>query len=142
MADVADAIAGFLAGQTSISSIAGNRIYPDKLKQGVTEPAIVFWKVATTHAQTIHGLAGAAECRIEFECSATTRKASRDLAEAIKNELMPGDGTYPIRGEIGGVTFLDVSLDQGQRYYFYPMDDGSDESIYVTTQDFVFNYIE
>lgn len=142
MADVAEAIADFLDDHVAISALIGNRIYPDGIEQDAAMPAIVYWKVATDHEHTVAGLAGSAATRIEFEAYADTRAGSHALAKAIQNALMPRDGTYPIRGLVNGITFLDVMLGQGQRSYDLPPTEGDDERRFVVTQDFVFTHLE
>lgn len=142
MADVAESIAKFLFDDTDIDAFINGRIFPDSIQQAADLPAICYWKVATDHEHTVSGLAGAASTRIEIECHADTRTNSHALAKAIKDSLMPDDGSYPIRGLVNGTTFLDVMLDQGQRSYVIPKEEGSDEYRYIVTQDFVFTHLE
>lgn len=142
MADVADSVAAFLVANSGVNNLIAGRIHTDQLPQGEAKPAIAFWKENTDHTQTIGGLAGAAACRMAFECYAATRSGANALAEAIKDALMPTDESFPIRGVISGTHFLEVNIQQGQRYYAYSDGDGSDEHTYVTIQDFVFTYLE
>lgn len=142
MPSAPDSIAAFLLADTNVAALVADRITPDKIDQGATLPAVAYWIVSVDEEQSIAGRVGCSATRITFESWAETRVGSSNLARVIKRALMPTDESFPIRGDIEGVTFLDVVITQSSRHYQIPRTEGSDEFIYVTSQDFVFTHLE
>lgn len=142
MADVASAVRSYLLNNTgtTLTSIIGDRIYPDAIPQGEVRTSIVYNKISTTHEHVTGsswGLAGMASCRLEFECYASTRSAANNLADVLKRSIIGS-----LRGVYAGINFFDVMIGSGQRTFVDPPTDGSDERRYVTSIEFMVSYFD
>lgn len=142
MASVTQSLVSFLLGKSAITSIVSDRIKPDKIDQNMARPAICFWTYGTDDVQTVAGRVGSAKTQVTVECWAETRTSCQELAKTVKETLMPTDESFPIRGDLSGVTFYDVSVVSGARDYFVSLGDGTEESIYISSQDFSFTHAD
>jgi len=137
MADIGLALRSKLVGTNAVATILGTRIYPDKLPQGGTLPAAVYYGISGTDEGQLSGLLGRAEQRIQIDAYATTRTAANALALAIRDALTSswGRGTW---GPTGATVSVSGCVPEGgERYDTQGLGDGSDEDQYITSRDYL-----
>lgn len=139
MASVESVIHGFLSESASVLALVDSRIYPDDLPQkGATLPAITYYRVSTTHTNTINGSdAGLAQTRLQIDCFGANRAAANSLAETVRLSGIRG-----LLGVTNGVNIRGVAIDSGQSHYVENPTDGSHEKRYVTSTDYMISYFE
>ena len=140
MADLGEAVRGFLIADAGVLALTSTRIYPDVLPQGysvATGGALTYTIIDTIHDHMINGLAGIARSRIEFAAAAKTRVAANAIAEAVRASGLAGT-----TGTVGGVFFESVMLDSGIQTLDERPTDGSQEHRYFTVFDYLIAYQE
>ncbi len=93
MVEITRALRAFLLADATIAAAVGTRIYPQKLPQNVTYPAITILRVSTLRANVLHGAASLARPRYQIDC--WTRETSganaftdaQELGSAVRNRL-------------------------------------------------------
>jgi hypothetical protein len=79
-----------LTGASAVTTIVGDRIYPDFVPEERLLPAISIARASTEYITTIHSsIPQGAFVTLEIWCMAGTRKASEDLANAAMTALGP-----------------------------------------------------
>lgn len=103
-----------LTGHAGLSALVGTRIYPDKLPQNPTYPAIVYQRISTPRAQAISGTVASAAPRFQFSIYAkdasgvTGYDKSIAVATQLRAALLAMTGStvtiHEVRlaGELGG----------------------------------------
>jgi hypothetical protein len=140
MADLGEAIRGFLAADAGVLALVSSRIFPDVLPQGysvATGGALTYTIIDTTHDHMINGLAGIARSRIEFAAFAATRAGANLIAEEVRNSGLAGT-----MGLVGGVYIESVMLDDGIQTLDERPTDGSQQHRYLTVFDYLIAYQE
>ena len=128
----------FFEGESSITAIIGNgdspetcRVYPLKLPQGYTLPAISFQRISTDREHVIDdGPIGWAWARFQFDMWAETYAEARQLTEAVRQAL---DG---YNNKMGSVTVAGAFA-EGERDLYEEQTE-----IYRVTQDYLIPYKE
>lgn len=130
MAEFMEALNSRLNAVTGVTNLVSTRIYPVRLPQDVTYPAV---RVITVDAQRESALdtdMGLVHTRIQVDAYATTYAGSQTLAAALRAALKRASWTQD------AVEVCDALLDNVQ-------DDYEDEAkAYRVRQDFVFMYRE
>lgn len=137
MADIGLALRHKLIGTAAVATILGTRIYPDKLPQGATLPAAVYYGISGTDEPGLAGLLGRADQRIQVDSYASTRTAANALSLAIRDALTSswGRGTW---GPTGSTVSVSGCVPEGgERYDTQGLGDGSDEDQYITSRDYI-----
>lgn len=140
MADVGDAIRGFLIADAGVSALVASRIYPDVLPQGYTVAtggALTYTVIDTVHDHLINGLSGIARSRIEFAAFAVTRAISNSIAEAVR-----ASGLVGTTGLVGDVRVESVMIVDGVQTLDERPTDGSQQHRYLTVFDYMIAYQE
>ena len=140
MADLGEAVRGFLVADAGVLALVASRIYPDILPQGYTVAtggALTYTVISTVHDHLINGLSGIARSRIEFAAFAGTRAASNAIAEAVRASDLVGT-----TGTVGGVSFESVMIEDGVETLEESPTDGSQEHRYLTVFDYLIAYQE
>ena len=75
-----------LAG-VGVSALVGTRMYPRKLPQGPTFPAIVYQRIDTRRGHDLAGPDGLPRPRIQITCWATSPAGASELAAAVRLRL-------------------------------------------------------
>ena len=68
-------------------ALCGGRVWPMKLPQKPTLPAITYRKISGPRIQTHDGASGLAHPRIQISCWAETYLAAKQLAEEVRQDL-------------------------------------------------------
>ena len=140
MADLGEAIRGFLIADSGVLALVASRIYPDVLPQGHSVSdggALTYTVIDTIHDHKINGLSGIARSRVEFAAFAATRAAANVIAEAVR-----ASGLVGTTGTVGGVFIESVMIDQGIQTLDERPTDGSQEHRYLTVFDYLIAYQE
>ncbi len=111
------AIYAILAADAGVNAIVGTRIYPGKLPQGVTLPAIVYGRITTgpNHASgNTPGLRSAfiqTTCYDEDDATQSAYEGADVLGKAVKSALSRYSGT------IAGIVVQQIFLDDERDTY-------------------------
>jgi len=71
----------------SVAGLIGTRLYPNKLPQSPTYPAVVYERVGSSAVRRLGGGANRIRPRIRFHCWAETYGAAKNTAEALRDLL-------------------------------------------------------
>jgi hypothetical protein len=119
MVEIYRALRAFLLADATIAAAVGTRIYPQKLPQAVTYPAITILRVSAPRANVLKGKASLARPRYQIDCwvrettGATAFTVAQDLGGAVRSRLEGYNGvmtdptTSPPTDYQTGVTFDD-----------------------------------
>lgn len=118
----------FVKGQSPAP--AGGRLYPLRLPQDPTLPAMTYGRLSAPRDRTLDGVTGRVRARIRFHIWADGFKAARTLAETMRQLFKDYSGT------MGFTTVNAVSL-EGEADQRDP-----DTGTYHTILDFMFTYKE
>jgi hypothetical protein len=142
MADIGLALRHKLVGTTAVAAILGTRIYPDKLPQGATLPAAVYYGISGNDEPGLAGLLGRAEQRVQIDAIASGksldgRADANALSKAIRDALTSswGRGAW---GSTGATVVVSGCVPEGgERYDTQGLGDGSDDDQYITSRDYI-----
>lgn len=73
-----------LLNDAGVGALVSNRIYPGKLEQTSSLPAVVFQRSGTAPVSSVQGDSGLDQVRLQFDCYAKTPKATGDVSAAIR----------------------------------------------------------
>jgi len=124
----------WLNAQTAVSSIVGSRIYPEKLPQKPTLPALSYSQVSAVRVRDLSGPAYKARRRISFSCWATTHAGAHALAEALRQTLDDFYGTSWGDVEVGHIS-LDNEFDLFE-------EEAGTVGLYRVVQDYIVAHLE
>jgi len=95
-----------LVNDSTVNGIVGDRVYPLRLSQGYTLPAISYQRISGDRAKDISGSIGHAQPRIQVDCWTNSYSDLKDLAEAVRKAL------DRFQGDLGGGSYVQhVSLE-------------------------------
>jgi hypothetical protein len=77
----------YLLGQPDVATLIGTRMYPMRLPQGVTMPAVTYNRIFGTSEYGHDGAAHLGRGRIQLDCWADTYEDMVNLAEACRVAL-------------------------------------------------------
>lgn len=137
MADIRSALRKKLLEASELTTLIGQRMYPDVLPQRAVLPAIVFRKISTRTNHDILDLKHLYKSRIEMTCYGASREIADTVARAIRRS-----GIFTYRGIIDGVTFCGAQLDSGDECDDEPPTDGNQVHRYLTRFDLMVDYKE
>lgn len=135
MADIGAAVRAVLAADASVAALVSTRIYPDRLPQNVTYPAITYEINFNASYEAMDGILGLAESFVEVVCWSATRLQATALAEAVRLALTSYQGTS------ASVVVRRIHPNTGNVGREEP-EDGSDSPIYFHERDFHAFYCE
>ena len=135
MITIEEGLKEFLIANAAVNAIISGRIYPNKLPQTVTMPALTYQRIDTprVHSMDSSGATGTAHPRIQFDCWAASYASAKGLADALRGALNGHVGTM---GAVNPVT-VQCALQADERY-----DDFADAGIMRVTCDFIIWHIE
>lgn len=121
-----------LINDSGVSNLIGSRMYPVRLPQSPTVPAIVYMAITGQRFHNTEGSSGLSGPRIQIDCWAATFSETQSLALAVRKVL---DG---YRGAAGDDTIQGAFFDS-ERDFFEA--DAGVSGLYRTSMDF-FIYFE
>lgn len=83
MATIEAGMVTYLEATSGVTSLVSKRIYPMKMPQNATLPALVYQRIAGPREVTHSGRAGLARAVFSFSCWAQTYSAAKTLAAAV-----------------------------------------------------------
>lgn len=137
MANVSIALRSYFLSLEAISSIIGQRMYVDVLKQNATLPAIVYSRISTVRDHVIDNVTRLAHSRFQIDCYGTSRQSADDLANEIRTS-----GICAYRGTTEDIYFCGTEIDSGDAYETLPPTDGNQVHRYITSFDLLVHYKE
>jgi hypothetical protein len=124
----------WLSSQTAISNSVGSRIYPEKLPQKPTLPALTYGQVSAVRVRDLSGPAYKSRTRVSFSCWASTHLAAHQLADALRQTLDDFYGT-----SWGDVVVGHIMLDN--EFDLFEEEAGT-VGIYRVVQDYIIAHLE
>ena len=112
-----EAVRTILADDASVADLVSARIYPGRLPQGVTLPAIVYQRISAVRLNDLSGPSGFARPRVQLDLWASTYSGVKALARVVRQAL---DG---YSGEVDGFGVADAILDEELDLYEPGVDD-------------------
>tara|TARA_R110000824_G_scaffold10010_5_gene44355 strand:+ start:262 stop:681 length:420 start_codon:yes stop_codon:yes gene_type:complete len=134
MRTVPQLIAKIKSDATLNTTLAG-QVFADYAPQGSTEPFVVVSVTSTDAYGTVNNCpVRAYTSRIEFDTLATSRSQAEEIADQLE-DLLDGytteDSGFPIQG---------ITLDGGASWDLLTPKDGSDQRLFVCSQDYAIHY--
>lgn len=99
-----------LRNNANVSGVVSSRIYPVKLPQAWTLPAITYQRISTPRAHIMSGLSGRARPRFQIDCWADDYGTVKDLAIKVGGCLDGFKGDLNTESNVGGI-ILDSERD-------------------------------
>lgn len=93
MTVIEEAIYTKLSSTDAVTDLVGTRIYPLKLPQNPTYPAITYGRVSARRGMTHDGPGDMAWPRFQFDCYGASYSAAKGVANAIRSTLNGFSGT-------------------------------------------------
>lgn len=126
------AVFSILSAATGVGAVAGDRIYPNALPQGVTYPAIRYQRISTARRYAIDAKQETAMSRLQIDCYATTLAEALSLADAARAALDFYTGT-------AGGTSIDRIYTEGERADY---EDDPEPAVHRQMLEFMVHYEE
>ena len=130
MAELEEAVYSRLSGNVAVAAIVSTRIYPQKIPQEATLPAIAYARVSARRVKAHAAPTGLARARMQVTCVATSYSAVKALAAAVRKAL---EG---VMGTVGGLALQGSWLETDADEY------GDAEGLHSVRQDFMVWYTE
>lgn len=137
MSSIGEAFRTKLLSYSTVSTIVGQRVYPDLLPLDCQLPAILFYCNFTEREHYLGGLTKYASARFTVECYASTRASCATISSAIRNT-----GIDAFRGVVSGYTFCGVEFESSDEYRFDQPSDGTMVFRYISSFDLTLHYKE
>lgn len=137
MPNISSSLRTKLLSVSAITSLIGQRMYIDVLKQNATLPAVVFTRISTRRAHSVSDVTKLAHSQFEFACIAKSRATADAIADAIRSS-----GICSFSGVVDSINFLGAEIESGDEYGDDPPIDGSQEHRYWTCFELVVHYQE
>ena len=137
MSAIGEALRTKLLSYTTVSTLIGQRMYPDALVQGAQLPAVVYYITSTQRDHMLSGVGKSAHARVTLECYALTRTTCSAIEKAIRET-----GIDSFRGTVSGYDLDGVDFDSGDEYMQESPTDGNQEHRYIVSFDLLVHYGE
>ena len=129
MAEIEEAVYSRWTSAAAVTAIVGagsaSRIYPNKIPQEATLPAVAYQRVSTRRVKAHAAPTGLARVRVQVTCVARTYSEVKGLAVVVRKAL---EG---VMGTVGGVTVQGSWLETDADEY------GDAEGLHSVRQDFM-----
>jgi len=125
-----EALFAYLKTKPSVTTIAGNRIYPLVLPQDETRPSLVYQVISRTGNHHLLGPAGLPQTRLQITSNAATPTLATNLADGVRLAL---DG---FRGFWGNVEVTGCEKENEVDDFEEPID-ASDQGVFRVVQDYL-----
>ena len=119
----------YLQGQSTITDLVSNRIYPVRLPRAATLPAVSYRRITGGYGHLLDGGDGSAAPRFQVDVWANSYGQAKSIAEALR-QVMQG-----FCGKFDCLTIHSVILENESDHYEQPTD-ASDEGIYHIALDY------
>lgn len=109
MATIEEAVNTLLLATATITAIVGSgtaaRIYPLRIPQDATRPALAYQKISSPKQMSHGGSSNLARSRFQFTCQCETYTSVKTLTAALRNALIG------YRGTVSGVRIDGILID-------------------------------
>jgi Protein of unknown function (DUF3168) len=122
-----------LSTDAGVTAIAGDRVYPGLAEKEAALPYCVYTQVGASPVTSFDGNNRLQDARVRFSCYAAEYKASKQLANAIKNSLAGLAATLSDGTEVQGA-WLEFEGDNVER--------DTEGTIFGSHVDFVFHFVD
>lgn len=99
------AVFNLLSSDAGVSGVVSNRIYPVKLPQDPTYPALTYFRVSALRHSVMGNDTGIAEKRVQVSSWAKLYSEVNNLAERVRDAMQRTRGTF------AGVEILDIFME-------------------------------
>jgi hypothetical protein len=130
VAEIEEAVYSRLTTTAAVTAICSTRIYPNKIPQEATLPAVAYQRVSTRRVKAHAAPTGLARVRVQVTCVASSYSAVKALATAVR-KAMEG-----VMGTVGGVGVQGSWLETDADEY------GDAETLHSVRQDFMIWHTE
>ena len=137
MADVLEAVRGYLLSVQAVTDLIGQRFYFDRRPQGQYMPSATLMLSSESHDHQLSDRSGLVQSRIQIECFSSKRLTSNAIAAAMYRS-----GIAALKGLSNGLWFDGVMIEDGKRNYVLDDKAGGDNGLYVTQFDLMVTYNE
>lgn len=120
-----------LSNDADVSPLVGSRVYPMKLPQGWTLPAITYQRISGERAHCLGGPSGRARPRFQIDCWDDDYEDVKDLANKVRLCMDGFKGDINTESDVGGI-ILEADRDIWEE----------DIKIYRVTMDFIIPHFE
>lgn len=128
MAVVEEALKARLAAVAGVTALVVSRVYPVKLPQSATLPALTYQRISTARENAMGADPGIARTRLQVTTAATSYSGAKAVTEAVRAALQRYSGTS------AGVVVLDVFLDNETDLFSEEEDEAG---VFLVAQDFI-----
>ena len=92
---IEQAIYSILTNDATVSGLVSSRVYPNKVPQGVSLPAVTYQQISGRREHTMAESIGMVESRFQINCWDDSYSGTRTLSNAVRNVLDSiTSGTY------------------------------------------------
>ena len=137
MSAIGEALRTKLLSYSTVSTLIGQRMYPDAAVEGATLPYIVYYVNGTERDHDLGGVGKSAHARITVEVYSLTRRTCNSISKAIRET-----GISAFIGIVDGYDLDGVEFTAGDQYLQESPTDGNQEHRYVVTFDLLVHYGE
>ena len=134
MAEIEEAVYSRLTATGAVTALVGSgsaaRIYPNKIPQEATLPAVAYQRVSTRRVKAHAAPTGLARVRVQVTCVARTYSEVKALAVVVRKAL---EG---VMGTVGGLAVQGSWLETDADEY------GDAEGLHSVRQDFMLWHTE
>ncbi len=134
--DIGAGMHTYILSQAAVKLLVADRGYPGVLPQSLKRlPAYTYRLISDVPDHHLTGISGLSQARVQFDCYADTRREANLLAETIRLAIDSNETTMGL--EVVRTCHLENTFtDEDQP------NDASDEWRYITTQDYLVNYVQ
>ncbi len=107
---IEEALKTYLEADATVGGLVSTRVWPMKLKDGWTLPAITYQRISGPRTHDTNGPTGRATPRFQVDCWADSYSGVRALAVAVRARLDGAKGTIGGEANVGGI-YIDSERD-------------------------------
>lgn len=97
-ASIGDLLRDFLLADATVSGVIGTRVYPLRLPQKPTLPAVVYSRISGVRVEHLKGVSSASEPRYQIDAWAANVAGAQALGKAVRQRLDHYVGTWTGNG--------------------------------------------
>ena len=124
-----EAVRTTLISATDVSDVIGTKVFPAIAPQGTELPYITYQIISNNADQHMSGASGLQETRIQLNCWSASYAEVQNLAEAVRESLLPMSGTI-------NSTLICGVTSEGKRDTYEKPQSGEEVGVYGVSEDF------
>ena len=127
---VEDGLFSYLSTDSGITALVSTRVYPLRMPQNATLPAVTFTRISGPRSHALSGPTGCGMARIQIDAWATTYASAKAVIDTVRSALDGYSGT-------AGSETIKSSLLQTETDFYEP-----ETNVYRVSQDYFIKYEE